>query len=173
MGNELNAKKQRGFTLKELLFLMVGIVVVISVVLPMLSQKKFDVQYRAAAEVLTSNRNDVIKYVYRYDNFWGLPDTELSAAEMKQYFGIDDTDDLPNMGPVGGTRESLSTFKLYQYIDKAAFFAPEKAPELLAMAVHVTKAGEFEFDYHYYHSDYKWDYPDGAQYVDFDSLTNE
>ncbi len=172
----LNATKQRAFTLKELLILMVGIVVVVSIALPVLSNQKFKTQYRAAAVALSAHKSALIRYAYRYDNYWGLPDTELSPAEMKQYFGIDDSGSGPNLDPIRGMRNSMYSFSVYQYLHKRAFSAPEEAPELVAMKVYLTRAGEFDFTYHYYHSDYDWDYAAGAKYVDiddFDDLINE
>jgi len=170
---KLNATRQRAFTLKELLILMIGIVLLVSIVLPSMSKQKHNVQYRAAAEVLSSHKNAVIRYAYRYDNYWGLPDTELSPAEMKRYFGIDDTDSIPNLGPIGGIRGSLNNFSVYQNIDKDAFHGSEEAPEMLAMTVHLTTAGDFEFEFHYYHSDYDWNYAAGEAYVDFEGLIEE
>lgn len=169
----MNVLKQHGFTLKELLIVMIAIVVLVSVVLPTLSKQKYDTQYRAASEVLTRQTNDIIKFAYRRDDFESLPDTELTPAQMKQFFRIEDTDTLVNMGPIGGQRQSPSTFRVYQYVDKAAFFGPEEAPEMLAMAVHIAKAAQFKFTYHYYHADYGWDYAAGAEFVDFDDLTRE
>lgn len=156
---------QKGLTLIELMIAMIIVGMMSTLAVPAYNDYLVVMKYRHAVPHIVANRTAVINYAIKHErSFAALSDAELSAAQMKAIFNIENTTRHKYMKDIGGIKASDWDFLVYQYIDKDEIGAPEIAPEMLAMAVVLTDVGGFLFDCHYYHSSYQWDYPGGERY---------